>query len=240
MVGMDTYDNRLYAVGKGPSATTVTASPKVSKYGSSVLIEGTVTDVSPGTEDTALQLRFPNGVPAVSDESMSDWMLYVYKQFSMPAATGVPVTLEAVDPNYNYQTLGTATTDVYGNYAFTFEPEVPGQYMIIATFYGSDSYYGSTTTTYLTVDPAPEPYPTVTIPPYPGYQGPSASDVAQNVLDNLPDDPTASDIAQEVKNQLEIPEPTVIPEYNTMDLVILAAVAVAIVISLVSLLRKRK
>ena len=27
---MDTYDQRIYAVGKGPSATTVMASPKVS------------------------------------------------------------------------------------------------------------------------------------------------------------------------------------------------------------------
>ena len=31
---MDTYDLRVYAIGKGPSATTVTASPKVSVHGS--------------------------------------------------------------------------------------------------------------------------------------------------------------------------------------------------------------
>ena len=46
---MDTYDQRIYAVGKGPSETTVTASPKVTGFGSSVQIEGMVTDVSPGT-----------------------------------------------------------------------------------------------------------------------------------------------------------------------------------------------
>ncbi|MBA7468573.1 hypothetical protein ES707_03824 [subsurface metagenome] len=153
----DSYDQRVYAIGKGPSATTVTASPEISVHGSSVMLRGTVTDISSGTEDYALRARFPNGVPAVSDESMSDWMLHVYKQFPKPAATGVLVTLEAVDPNYNYQNLGTVTTDVYGNYGFTFEPEVPGQYMIIATFYGSDAYYASTTTTYLSVDPAPSP-----------------------------------------------------------------------------------
>jgi len=155
---MDTYDQRVYAIGKGPTATTVTASPKVSMHGSSVLIEGTVTDISPGTEDYALTARFPNGVPAVSDASMSDWMIYVYKQFPKPAdAIGVPVTLEAIDPNDNYVNIGMTTSDAQGNYGFTWEPEVEGHYMIMATFYGSDGYYGSTTTTYLTVDPAPSP-----------------------------------------------------------------------------------
>ena len=93
---------------------------------------------------------------------------------------------------------------------------------------------------YLSVGPAPEPYPTVTIPPYPGYQGPSANEVAQNVLDNLPENPTSAEIAQAVEEQLDMPEPSEAPEYTTMDLVILVAVAVAIVIGLVSLLRKRQ
>ena len=64
---MDTYDQRIYAVGKGPSETTVVASPKVTGFGSAVQIEGMVTDVSPGTSSDSLALRFPNGVPAVSD-----------------------------------------------------------------------------------------------------------------------------------------------------------------------------
>jgi len=225
---MDTYDQRIYAIGKGPSAITVEAPLLASTLGSTVTIRGTVTDISPGTQEYAIAARFPNGVPAVADASMNDWMLYVYKQFPKPDdVTGVPVTLEAIDPNGNYQNIGTATSDAFGNYGFTFEPEVSGQYLIMATFYGSDSYYGSTTTTYLTVDPTDSE---VVIPPYPGYQGPSASEVAQNVLDNLPDDPTASDIAQEVKNKLEIPEATVIPEYTTIDLIIIVAVAISIVI----------
>ena len=48
-------------------------------------------------------------------------------------------------------------TDSYGNYGFTFEPEVPGQYLIMATFEGTNSYWGSTQTTYLSVDEAPTP-----------------------------------------------------------------------------------
>jgi hypothetical protein len=153
---MDTYDQQIYGIGKGASELTVTAAPKVSTVGSSVLVEGTVMDVSPGTKETDIAIRFPSGVPAVSDESMGDWMLYVYKQFARPDdATGVRVDLCAVDPNNNYQDIGSTTTDSYGTYAVAFEPEVPGKYMVIASFAGSEGYYGSTKTTYVQVDPAP-------------------------------------------------------------------------------------
>jgi len=156
IVGMDTYDNRLYAIGKGASEITVSIQNNVITKGSSALIDGRVTDVSPGTKDPALQIRFPKGVPAVADESMSEWMLYVYKQFERPAdVKGVTVKLEAVDPNGEYQYLGTTTSDSYGNYGFDFKPDVEGKWMIIATFEGSKSYYPSTATTYLTVGPAP-------------------------------------------------------------------------------------
>ncbi|MEM2130839.1 MAG: PQQ-binding-like beta-propeller repeat protein, partial [Candidatus Bathyarchaeia archaeon] len=70
------YDNSIYAIGKGPSAITVSASPEVSIHGSKVLVKGMVTDVSPGTDTVELRKRFPQGVPAVADESMSDWMEY--------------------------------------------------------------------------------------------------------------------------------------------------------------------
>jgi len=51
--------------------------------GSTILIRGTVMDVSPGTKDPRIGLRFPKGVPAVADENMSYWMSYVYKQFPL-------------------------------------------------------------------------------------------------------------------------------------------------------------
>ncbi|PVX25048.1 MAG: hypothetical protein CW691_05750 [Candidatus Bathyarchaeum sp.] len=149
----NTYDQRIYALGKGPSATKVTAPDNSVEVGSSVMLRGNVMDVSPGTESTETKLRFPNGVPAVSDESMSDWMMYVYTQHEMPQnVVGVTVKLEAIDSNGNYQNLGTTTSDSYGNYGFAFCPETVGTYMIIATFDGSESYYGSTSTTYLAVD----------------------------------------------------------------------------------------
>jgi len=155
---MNTYDQQIYGIGKGATELTVTAAPKVSTLGGSVLIEGTVMDVSPGTKETDIAIRFQSGVPAVSDESMGDWMKYVYMQFAQPTNTvGVTVKLEVVDPNNNYQNLGTTTTDAYGTYGFAFEPEVSGTYTIIATFEGSNGYYGDTSITHITVDPAPTP-----------------------------------------------------------------------------------
>jgi outer membrane protein assembly factor BamB len=165
---MDTYDQRIYAIGKGPSATTVTASPKVSVHGSSVLVEGMVTDISPGTDDFNLKKRFPNGVPAVADANMSDWMLYVYKQFARPAdVVGVEVVLSVLDPNNNFYEVARATSDASGYFGCEFTPEVPGLYTIIATFDGSKSYYGSFAKTGINMEEAPQPTPAPTPTPAP-------------------------------------------------------------------------
>jgi hypothetical protein len=153
---MDTYDQRVYAIGKGPSALTIAASPKVSVQGSSVLVEGMITDISPGTEQYALTARFPNGVPAVSDESMSNWMLYVYKQFARPTnATGVPLTVDVLDANGNYRNIGTTTSDANGVYSFDWTPDIPGKYTVYVTFAGSGAYYASFAQSAFVVDAAP-------------------------------------------------------------------------------------
>ena len=167
---MDTYDQQVYAIGKGPSSTTVTA-PEVSTAATTpITIKGTVMDVSPGTQQDNLKLRFPNGVPVASDDSMSEWMLYVYKQFARPTnCSGVQVQLTAVDSNMNTVNIGTAWSDTYGNFGFSWTPTTAGTYQIVATFLGSKSYYGSTATTYLTVGPAPqapEEQPQQEIPDY--------------------------------------------------------------------------
>jgi len=232
---MDTYDQRVYAIGKGPSATTVTVSPKVAAQGSSILIEGTVMDVSPGTEDTALQLRFPNGVPAVSDESMSDWMLYVYKQFGIPAdPTGVEVVFNAVDSNGGWHDIDRTTSDMSGAFSYAWTPPAEGKYTIIATFMGSGGYYASYAETAVEVGPAAAAYP---VPP-------TADEIAAETISQLPaypDVPSATQVAQETINQLpaypEIPE---IPAYLTIDLAIIAAVAIAIIIGLYSIIKKQK
>jgi hypothetical protein len=63
LVTHNAMDNQIYAFGKGPSLTTITASPKVTTYGSSVLIEGTVMDIAEGTNQKEQAARFPTGIP---------------------------------------------------------------------------------------------------------------------------------------------------------------------------------
>ena len=154
LIALDGYDAQIYCIGKGLSATTVTASPKSSVYGSAVLLEGTVTDQSPsgkrninGGLDTPLK-----GTPAISDDDMTAWMEYIYMQQAKPEnAKGVEVTLNAIDPNGNNVPIGKVTSDINGNYAIPYTPEVPGTYHIIATFKAAKSYGPSSETTYITV-----------------------------------------------------------------------------------------
>jgi outer membrane protein assembly factor BamB len=159
------YDGQIYVVGRGPSATTVTASPKVTVHGSSVIIEGTVTDIAAGSKQKEQAARFPNGVPAVSDESMSDWMEYVYQQRPRPTdVTGVEVVLSVLDPNNNCYEVARTTSDANGFFKATFIPEVPGEYFVYATFEGSEGYWPSDAVTAINVEEAPaatpEPTPT--------------------------------------------------------------------------------
>ena len=88
------------------------------------------------------------GTAAVSDASMDTWMDYLHEQQPFPANdTGVQVTLSALDPNGNFVTIGTATTDLTGQYSFGWTPTISGKYTIVASFAGSQSYYPSTAET---------------------------------------------------------------------------------------------
>ena len=130
--------------------------------------------------------RFPNGVPAVSDESMSEWMKYVYMQFPRPAnVTGVEVVLSVLDPNNNYYEVGRATSDASGFYSCAFTPQVPGKYTVYASFDGSGAYYGSHAETAITVDSAPAATPAPTPTPAPmtdTYFGPDIGIVIAIVI----------------------------------------------------------
>jgi hypothetical protein len=171
---MDTYDQRVYAVGKGPSATKICCNDQVVSLGGNIVVSGYVTDISPGTEDYGLRARFPNGVPAVSDGNQSEWMLYVYKQFAKPAdVIGVDVTISVIDPNGNTPTIGTVTADEDGFYKLMFEPEVPGEYTVIASFDGSNAYYGSHAKTAFGV---------VDVPTTPAPEEPTYGNLADNTI----------------------------------------------------------
>ncbi len=148
LTATNSYDGKIYTFGKGPSEITVSAPQIAIQKGSSVMITGTVTDQSPGQK----------GTPAMSDESMSAWMEYLHMQKPIPGdAKGVTVTLSAIDPNGNYQDIGEVTSDMSGNFGMSWKPPVEGDYMIMATFEGSESYGSSFDITYLVVGPAPSP-----------------------------------------------------------------------------------
>jgi hypothetical protein len=157
------YDNQVYVVGRGPSATTVTIQSDIITHGDSVVVKGMVTDTSAGTQQDEQAARFPNGVPVVSDADMTDWMGYIYQQKPLPTdVTGVEVVISVLDPNTNCYEVARATTDSSGYFGCTFEPEVPGFYKVIATFEGSEGYWGSSAETFLNVEDAPQPTPVPT------------------------------------------------------------------------------
>ena len=83
-------DGRLYMFGVGPTETTVTSTPKVVTKGTSILIEGTVTDQSAGSK----------GTPAISDEDQSEWSQYLYNNAPKPEnAIGVEVKILLTNPS---------------------------------------------------------------------------------------------------------------------------------------------
>jgi hypothetical protein len=154
LVAFNCYDNQIYCYGKGQTATTVTAPNTAVSRGTTVLIQGAVTDQSPGAK----------GTPAISDANMQQWMEYQFEQQAKPTnAAGVKVHITAIDPNGNFQDIGNATSDASGMYSTTWTPPVEGKYVITAAFEGSNAYYASSSETALIVGPtsiAASPAPT--------------------------------------------------------------------------------
>ncbi len=143
-------DGVMYVYGKGKSATTVTAPDTVLSKGTGIVIKGTVFDLSSAQPNT----------PCVSKESMSLQMEYLHRQMPIDGLwhnetmTGVPVTLTALDSNGNHEIIGTVTSDgYYGTFSKTWTPPIEGDYKIIASFAGDDSYGSSAAATTMSVGP---------------------------------------------------------------------------------------
>jgi hypothetical protein len=171
LVGYNSYDAQIYTFGKGQTQTTAAVATNVVPSGTSVLITGTILDKAPGTKDPDRTARFPNGIAAVSVESQEEWMEYVYMQQPCPNnVTGVPVTLNVMDSNGNYRTIGTATTDGTGFFSYQWKPDITGKFTVYAIYDGSNSYWPSQATTAFAVD---EAHPTASPQP---TQGPTAAD----------------------------------------------------------------
>ena len=157
------YDSQIYVVGRGPSQTTVTAPEVGVTTATPITIQGTVMDISAGTQQTQQAADFPNGVPCASDSIMGAWMSYVYQQQPEPTNfAGVQVTLSVTDSNHNHYVIGTATTDDSGTYSLTWTPPITGNFTVYANFAGTNSYYSSSAETHVNAgSPAPtaSPYP---------------------------------------------------------------------------------
>jgi len=161
----DGYTGYLYVIGKGKTATAITAPDVSVAHGTTLMLKGSVLDQSPAQPAT----------PCVSKDSMSLQMDYLHMQMPLgglwnnETVIGVPVSLDTVDPNGNYVHIADVTTDGYsGTFGYAWTPEIEGDYTVTATFMGDDSYFSSFATTYVNVGPAPEPYPEPVEPePYP-------------------------------------------------------------------------
>jgi hypothetical protein len=158
MATCNSMDGTEYIFGKGKTETAVSIQDDVIARGSSVLIKGSVMDMSPAQSNT----------PAVADESMTEWMEYLHMQNATlintpPTPKGVSVLLYAIDPNGNYAEIGTVTSDSTGLFKKGWTPAIEGEYTIYATFMGSESYWTSSGTTALLVNAvAPTSTPTQT------------------------------------------------------------------------------
>jgi hypothetical protein len=102
-----------------------------------------VADVSAGAKRLVEEGRF-SVVPAVADEDMGAWMEYVYMQKPCPVTVrGVSVTLEAIGPDGRTVQIGSVMTDANGVFKKLWAPPGEGEYTVIATFKGSESYWPS-------------------------------------------------------------------------------------------------
>lgn len=162
MTTLNSYDNQIYAYAKGPTKLTVLAPSLGVTTATPITITGTITDTSAGSKQSAIATNFPNGLPCVSDESMSGFMEAVYQQQQMPNnLTGVPITISVLDSNGNYRTIGTTTSDGSGTFAYNWTPDISGAYTLVATFEGSKSYYESNSESHFYAsEPAATPVPT--------------------------------------------------------------------------------
>jgi hypothetical protein len=160
---METDLGYFTVFGKGKSATTVTAPDVVMPKGNGIVIKGSVLDLSPAQPNT----------PCVSKESMTLQMEYLHLQTSISGlwgnetVIGIPVVLTAIGSDGTVYELGSTTTDGYtGVFSLTWTPPVEGDYKIIASFAGDESYGSSMSTTALSVGAATAPiqFPNQVIP----------------------------------------------------------------------------
>jgi hypothetical protein len=215
-------DGYMYVLGRGQTETTVMAPLTAVPKGTAMTITGSVLDMSPSQP----------GTPCVSADSMSTQMEYLFFGFPIngiwgnETITGVPVSLTAIGPGGDYTNIGTATTEgYYGTYGLKWTPTAEGTYQILASFDATDAYGSSAASTWVTVGPAPsggQPQETEE----PTTEAPTTE--APTTEAPTTEAPTTEAPTSEVPTT-EQPSAEA-PAFPTTEVIIVAAVAVAIVI----------
>ena len=122
------------------------------------MITGSVTDQSQGQTCLGIPAK---GTPAISDDSQTAWMEYLYMQQQKPAnATGVPVKISVLDSNGNSRQIGSTTSDANGMFNFVWTPDITGSFTATASFDGSNAYYPSNAETSFYAIASTTPIPT--------------------------------------------------------------------------------
>jgi outer membrane protein assembly factor BamB len=139
-----TEEDYVWCWGKGPTTTTADVTSKSVMTGQSMVISGSVEDMSPFSQ------KHP--------ELQSPW----------PA--GVPVVLSYIKGN-DWVDFATVNTNNRGEFQYEWSPTVAGTYTVMARFEGNEAYYWSSAKTTVQVSPAPTatptPAPTATPTPVP-------------------------------------------------------------------------
>lgn len=152
MTTFNSYDGQIYAYGQGPSKTTISVPQVGVTTATPMTISGTITDISAGASQAAVAANFPNGLPCVSDASMSGLMEAAYEQQPLPTnLTGVPISVYVLDSNNNYRLIGTTTSNSLGDWGLTWTPDITGNYTVYAIFSGTAGYYPSSASTFFNV-----------------------------------------------------------------------------------------
>jgi hypothetical protein len=145
-------DGNMYVYGKGKSVTTISAPQTAITKGQTLIVSGTVLDQSPAQP----------GTPCVSKDSMTTYMEYLHCQMPLDGlwhnetVTGVPVSLDAIDPDGINVHIADVNSDAGGTFSYMWKPEKIGKYTVTATFKGDDAYGSSWAETAVGVAAAPQ------------------------------------------------------------------------------------
>ncbi len=159
LTASSSYSGYFYVIGKGPTELTMTAPQTALTQGQGVVISGRILDMSAAQPST----------PCVSAASMSTWMDYLHHQMPIDGyyhnvtITGVPISIDMVDPNGNFKHVGDTVSDSSGTFGYTWTiPSTSGDYKLMATFMGDDSYGSSFASSFVNVAAGGQATPTPT------------------------------------------------------------------------------